>query len=69
MALVDVVVTADKVADLVELQAGEKGVLHVGLGIRITVEDRILMVFSQEILMAEDETHAPYRASSGLDDN
>ena len=54
-ALVDVVVAADVVLDVVVLQAGEEGVLHVRVRVRVAVEQRILVVLGDEGLVGEDE--------------
>ena len=55
-ALVDVVVAADVVVDVVVLQAGEESVLHVGFAFVYPVKRRILVVFAHEILVGEDES-------------
>ena len=54
-ALVHVVVAADVVPDVVVLQAGEEGVLHVRVGVRVAGERRILVVLGHEGLVGEHE--------------
>ena len=54
-ALVDVVVAADVVLDVVVLQAGEEGVLHVRVRVRVAGEGRILVVLGDEGLVGEHE--------------
>ena len=54
-ALVDVIVAAYVIFHIVIIQTCEKGILHVGIGIRVAGKGRILVVFSHYRLMGKDE--------------